>query len=409
MNSNVKEIESIDTVLRQSSLFSSLGDEELRELGHLASIVSVSTDEVLFREGEEGSQLFVVVSGTVRLSTVDANGRMQPTALLGAGQAFGEMAVLEGSRRSATATVTADSTLACIDGSDLHRLAAKYPDSQVKIMREGLRLVSNRLRTSNARFWDLARNAMYQKRQMTQSRSRFLSLVSHELRTPLAIIKSSAQLMLRSRDANPADLLEKIVTESNHLAMLVDDLISFSLLQGDGGLHDRSRFDAVELARKVIRELRATAASRSVRFSLRSSRKRLWISGDPILIGRALHHLADNAIKFSPPSSEVTVSIERDDGGRTRLEVIDHGEGIPANRLTSLLEGFVQAQDPLNRDMEGMGIGLSLVDEVVRAHGGRLLIDSAPGRGSRFTIVLPSEVEGNGLPDNNVCFQGGQP
>jgi signal transduction histidine kinase/FixJ family two-component response regulator len=381
--------DSIETILGQSCLFSSLSDDELHELGRLAATVPVSPDEVLFHEGEAGSSLFVVVSGTVRLSTTDENGRVQPTALLGAGQIFGEMAVLDGSPRSATAIATADARLARIENRDLDRLAAKFPDSRGRILREGLRLVSARLRKSNASFWELAQNAMREKRELTQSRASFLSLVSHELRTPLTVIKSSAQLVLRSSGEKNADLAAKIVAESDHLAILVDDLITLSLLRSGAVREQVSRFDAVELSERVVRRSNDAAHRRDVQLTLTPSMKSLWICGHASLIERAVHHLVDNAVKFSEPSTEVVVSIARDDDGHTCLSVADQGEGIPADRLTNLLGSFVQAQEPLNRHTEGLGIGLSLVDEIVRVHGGRLLVASTPGRGSKFTIALP--------------------
>lgn len=379
----------VETSLRQSVLFSSLSDDELDALGRLASLVQVDSEGILFGEGEPGTCLFVVLSGTVRLSTLDAHGRIQPTALIGEGQAFGEMAALDGEPRSATATATCDSTLARIDKKDLDLLAAEYPESEAKILREGMRLVAARLRKSNSRFWELARNALTQKRRLANTRASFLSLVSHELRTPLAIIKSSAQLMLRSAKADHEDFLGKIVTESNRLAMLVDDVITFSLLQSDTGLQDWSEFDGVPLSQRVMRGLRGVAEEREVRVSLSASIDPFRVLGDPILIARALHHLLDNAIKFSRPSSDVAISLDRDGDRCVRLSVSDNGIGFDASRLSNLLQSFIQAESPLNREVEGMGIGLALVDEVVRAHGGSLLVDSEPGRGSRFTIVLP--------------------
>jgi cell cycle sensor histidine kinase DivJ len=112
------------------------------------------------------------------------------------------------------------------------------------------------------------------------------------------------------------------------------------------------------------------------------------VAADRTLVRRAFRHLVDNAIKFSQ-EGEIAIEAKAGASGLCRLSVCDQGIGVDAEALERLSSSFVQEQDPHNRDVEGLGIGLALVAEVARVHGGRILVQSAPGAGSLFALELP--------------------
>ena len=222
--------------------------------------------------------------------------------------------------------------------------------------------------------------------EVAQSRSRLWSLVSHELRTPLTIIKSSAQLLRRGGAEHQERFAEKIVCQTDHLQLLIEDLIALCLLQSGVGISEAKEIDVMELVNEICKQMERDGVQISV------------VKRDPLapivaersLLHRAIRHLVDNAVKFSPPGSEVRVELATGPSETTRISIVDEGEGISSDALERLKQSFVQEQDPLNRDVDGLGIGLSLGGhEIVSAHGGRLSVDSTGGRGSRFTVEIP--------------------
>ena len=379
--------------LQRCPLFSSFNEEELEALSQGSRRVNAAAAEVLFREGEPGDFLFAIVSGTVRIVSQTGPNREQTLAFCGPGECFGEMSLLDGAPRSATAIVCRPSTLIRIDRGNMESLRRRYPEAQTKFLANALQLTSTRLRSANTRLVELARLGSQARAQIEEIRSQILSLVSHELRTPLTVIKSSAQVLKRSgthtERNNP--FLEKIERQSERLRLLVDDLIALALLRARPGVQHASEFDAMKLTEEVLSKLKAAATKKGLRLSMVRRHESAPVLGDRALLGRALHHLVSNALKFSPPASEVKVEAERLAGDGVKLSVVDRGAGISLEARERIFQPFTQEQAPLNREVDGLGIGLTLAREVMIAHGGQLAVDSEPGQGSRFTMVLPPE------------------
>jgi signal transduction histidine kinase len=111
-------------------------------------------------------------------------------------------------------------------------------------------------------------------------------------------------------------------------------------------------------------------------------------------MARSLVNLVNNALKYSQDRTDIGVNLYRENGS-VKLEVIDQGIGIPANEQQKIFEKFYRVGDPLVHNTKGSGLGLSLVQHIARAHGGDISVDSTPGAGSKFTITLPVNREGN--------------
>jgi signal transduction histidine kinase len=111
-------------------------------------------------------------------------------------------------------------------------------------------------------------------------------------------------------------------------------------------------------------------------------------------MARSLVNLVNNALKYSQDRKYIGVNLYRENGC-VKLEVIDHGIGIPAGEQTKIFEKFYRVGDPLVHNTKGSGLGLSLVQHIARAHGGDIAVNSTPGAGSKFTIMLPVEGAGN--------------
>jgi signal transduction histidine kinase len=376
------------SILRRCALFATLDDRELDDVAESAVLVTVAEGDTLFRQGEPGDHLYLVVSGTVRSIATTERGLEQAIALHGPGSSFGEMSLLDGAPRSATAVVTRPAELLRVGRNELETVLRRHPAATEKFLREGVKLASSRLRSSNERYWMLAGRSLRARAGAAHARSRLASLMSHEFRTPLTVIKASAQRMRFGSSPLDGTLIEKIEQQCGRLEVLVDDLIALALLQTSTEVQELADVDLGAVAAEVALEMSGPARRKGLRLSLPERKGDAVVAADRSLVRRALRHLVDNAVKFSS-DGEILLEARAGAGGACRLSVRDQGISIESRDLERLRSSFVQEQDPLNRDVEGLGIGLALVTEVARVHGGRLIVESTPGAGSIFALELP--------------------
>ncbi len=234
-------------------------------------------------------------------------------------------------------------------------------------------------------------NALLDRLEREFDRMRqFTADASHELRTPLAAVKGEAQVALkRDRGAGEyRDSLEVILEETSHMARLVDDM--FTLARADAG---DLRVDAApiyldELVAECCRATRALADQKGIALVFESAGADVEVRGDEALLRRAILNLLDNAIKYTEPGGFVRARA-RADGSGARVEVEDTGVGIVAADRERIFERFYRVDRARSRSEGGAGLGLSIVRWVVAAHGGRLDVQSEPGRGTTFAILLP--------------------
>ncbi len=227
--------------------------------------------------------------------------------------------------------------------------------------------------------------------ELAQLKSSFLANVTHELKTPIALIQLAAETLDMQRVRNPeesAKFLRSIRRETQRLAQLVDNILDFARLEA--GKH-AFRLRPVDLS-AVVHE---TVESLMPRFDELGFRVQVDVpanlpaaSGDARALSHCLLNLLDNAIKYSRAHKEIRVSGAQD-GATVRLSVADRGIGIAAEDQKRVFEKFVRVEAGLVHDVKGAGLGLSLVDQIVRAHAGRVELASEPGEGSTFTLVLP--------------------
>jgi two-component system sensor histidine kinase BaeS len=202
-----------------------------------------------------------------------------------------------------------------------------------------------------------------------------LALIAHELRSPVAALAAISEAVAARRGTlDPDDagrLLRLAVAACRDVERIVVDEIPSSLRRED-----------VDPARLVVDVVAASdLRGRAVRAEADAGLPA--IHADPVRLRQALENLVDNAVAHSPPGAAVVVSATSEDG-KLRLAVADEGEGIPDARLERVLEPGVRFAD-----RPGQGIGLSVAREIAEAHSGSLEVESAPGRGSVFTLVLP--------------------
>jgi len=225
---------------------------------------------------------------------------------------------------------------------------------------------------------------------LARLKSDFVSNVSHELRTPLALIRLYAETLELGRittDGKKHEYYSIIRKESERLSALINNILDFSRIEAGAKEYDFRETDIAELVRNTLD---------SYRYQIEQQGFALEEHIDPVpavrvdreAIARALVNLVNNALKYSDNEKFLGVRLYRDQSV-LKLEVSDRGIGIDRHEQSRIFEKFYRTCDPLVHNTKGSGLGLSLVRHITRAHGGEVEVESAPGRGSKFTLSLP--------------------
>ncbi len=217
---------------------------------------------------------------------------------------------------------------------------------------------------------------------------RFSADASHELQTPLTILKGEIEVALRAARA-PDEyqrVLKSALEEIDRLTRLVEGLLF--LARADAGVlrMDRQPVDLVQLVEDVYRQAKILADSRGIRLLL-GKMEPLSIQGDQERIRRVLLNLVDNGIKYTRAGGQVTLSLMRRESWAS-LQVADSGVGLSPEDREKIFERFYRSAEAHSQG-EGSGLGLCIARSIVEAHGGKIELESTPGQGSRFTILLP--------------------
>jgi PAS domain S-box-containing protein len=230
--------------------------------------------------------------------------------------------------------------------------------------------------------------------EANRAKDEFLATLSHELRNPLgAIATAVAALERRGGAEEAATRLRQIIhRQTHHLTRLVDDLLDVSRATAGKIALNRQPLDLSEVAGGCVRSLRESGRARRHRVTVRA--ESVIVSADPIRLAQIISNMLDNAIKFTPTGGSVDVDVLRE-GQDAVLRVSDTGIGIAPEMLSRVFELFAQAEQPMDRAVGGLGIGLTLSRRLVEMHGGAIAASSAGhGRGAQFTVRLPVEVAG---------------
>lgn len=224
------------------------------------------------------------------------------------------------------------------------------------------------------------------------SQQEFIAAASHDLRTPLTIIKSYADMLNRWGKTDPAVLeesLQAIKRATEIMTRLVDDLLLIASLQSRSAL-DYRLLDLAEIAEEMTAEAKVIYPEIAVKLG---HIKPVKVAGDAYYLRRALWALIDNACKYNSPGGKVTLAAEK--SNREALFIVeDTGPGIREEELPHIFERFYRS-DHTRSQGKGFGLGLALAKEIIETHGGQISVQSQSGKGSRFTVVLPFQKEGD--------------
>ncbi|MCC6315721.1 MAG: PAS domain S-box protein, partial [Thermomicrobiales bacterium] len=226
--------------------------------------------------------------------------------------------------------------------------------------------------------------------RIDQERSDLVGIVGHEFRTPLTSILGYSELLreLASPDSELAELADVIHQEGSLLARLVDDLLWYERMHSEFAL-DRRPVDLAALLTKVVERMRRAHPDRDIQFM---AAPLPLVSADPDRLDQLATNLIGNAIKYSPEGGVVRVELDQTDD-QAHLRVIDEGIGIPAYELEKVFERFHRVRTGPARRIEGSGLGLPIVRQIARLHGGEAWAESELGKGTIVHAVVPIALE----------------
>ncbi len=251
------------------------------------------------------------------------------------------------------------------------RIEGVYPDDEVGQLADTFNEMMGRLQ------------------DLFNTQQRLVADVSHELRTPLATIQGNVDLLRRGAGRDPAMLgesLEAIDQEVARMSRLVRDLLL--LAEADAGV--RLTLKPVELDTLLLEVYREALMMANGRIKVRLGHEdQAQVQGDADRLKQLLLNLVSNAIAYTPPDGVVTLSLHRRPDGWVRVSVSDTGVGIAPEDLPHIFDRFWRVDRARTRAAGGSGLGLSIAQSIAEAHGGRISVESEPGKGSTFEVLLP--------------------
>jgi signal transduction histidine kinase len=330
--------------------------------------------DVIFSAGDDGNGFYVVESGEVRISAVVGNNQLRPLAVIGPGDFFGEMAIVDDAPRSATAIAESETTTVFLSRDTLLQLLERRPHLALYIIRE----FSLRMRALNQKYLD----EIIQAERLAMI-GRFAGTIVHDFKNPLTVIGLASELA-SSEGATPVmreHAQRKIAQQIDRMTNMLHELIEFTRPSGQKPALKRTEFPSFMLP--LAEELRQEIAEHKVELVLVSPPPAVAVLIEPRRLSRLFYNLCNNAVDemrgggtirlhFTLAAAELQVAVE------------DTGKGIAPEIAQSLFQPFAT-----HGKEHGTGLGLSICKKIVEDHGGQIAATSAPGQGATFTFTLP--------------------
>ncbi|MBI4731493.1 MAG: cyclic nucleotide-binding domain-containing protein [Chloroflexi bacterium] len=370
--------------------FPGISPGEVAELINNSQLKNFPPDTVLCRENEVEDTFYLILEGEVEVTKVINNSEKRLLKSLGAGDFFGEMALIHNAPRAATVRTVTPLIALEINKESFDRVLHNSPSISLAMVHE----ISRRLRENDEMAIDDLRlraselAEAYQKMaEMEAARRDFLTNVSHQLRTPL--MAAGGYLQMLQKGALPAEkipeAIETVTRNVQQITSLVNDILFVQEMELI--LEKFEPVSLVDLARHVVARYDEKAQARKLKLRVKPDLFLPAVMGDAQSLERALVSLVDNAVKFSPDGGEVEIRLRRK-GEQVAVSVKDQGIGIPPETLPRIFDRFYHLDKSGDQLFEGLGIGLAITKQVLSQHFGRLEVESAPGKGSTFTMWL---------------------
>lgn len=359
--------------LASAELFRLLKPEELARVSSAAQERMFSAAQEIFREGDPGDGLYVVVEGLVEISGVINTEQRQVLTQVAPGGVFGEMSVIEQLPRSASAIAVMPTRVLFISRAEMQSLIERAPALAAAL----LQLVSHRLREFNQHY---LREVVQAERLAAVGR--FARSIVHDLKNPMNIISLTAE-MFGKADA-PAQFRTNAQTRIQKQIVRINDLITdiLQFTQGDQTLA-RAPINYARFIEQVTTELRGELELKSVALTFGNMPPEIFLSLDTKLMRRVIVNLVHNAVDVLKDDGIITLSFNTE-AGKVRTDIKDNGPGIAPEIAGKLFQPFAT-----HGKAHGSGLGLSICKKIIEDHGGDIRAQNDPAGGAVFSFTLP--------------------
>ena len=235
--------------------------------------------------------------------------------------------------------------------------------------------------------------------QACERERQFAADASHELRTPLAVVLASAEVLESDKGiTSPVSrqVIEDLKSEVHKMTKLVGDLLTVARNEAGAESLLITEFDIGAQICQVARNMRQLAQKKDILISCTAD-EGIMFSGDEQRIGQLVLILVDNAVKYTPSMGQVTIQLEKYNNGDVSFSVADTGVGIAPEDKDKIFDRFYRVDKARSREMGGNGLGLSIANCIVKAHAGKITVESRPGEGTVFKVYLRSQKQRNQL------------
>lgn len=370
--------------------FPGMGKREGEELAKTGDVHTYPANHILCQEGELEQIFYILLKGEVRVTKLINPTEVRLLSVLGPGDFFGEMALIHNAPRAATVATITQTTVLEINKSDFAELLSKNASVSLAMVRE----VSRRLRENDEMAIEDLRfkakelaEAYQQLAEQDYARQEFLSTIAHELRTPLTASYGYLQgLQMGMLDREK--LNETLNTISNNIERVISLVNDILFLQEmDLIILEFQPVDISDLVTSVVERRKVQAKRNNLEINLKVMPNLPMVSGDEKSLERVFDILLENAIKFSPEGGTISISALQEDD-MIWVTVSDHGVGIPPDAMSRIFRRFFRLDEVGGYLFSGAGLGLSIAQQVIDQHGGKIEVNSELGIGSNFRIGL---------------------
>jgi signal transduction histidine kinase len=263
---------------------------------------------------------------------------------------------------------------------------------------------------SLAALWAALRQAS-EEIQLAEAKTGFLANVSHELKTPLALIRMAGETLELGRVRNEEErqrFLHVIGRECRRLTHMINHVLDFAKIEAGKKEFRFQRTDLRQVVNETLEVFQPQFDQGKFEVAVDVPETLAPIEADPEAVTQCLMNLLDNAVKYSKDQRSIEVKVRvtppgtDGDLGEARIQVADHGIGISTRDRERIFDKFFRVEHGMVHDVKGSGLGLSLVRHIAEAHGGRIEVESTPGQGSRFVLVLPARQPHAAAPDGPI-------
>lgn len=349
-------------------------ENELLALESEGTVRQYAADDVIFSAGDEGDGVHLVLAGRVRISAMVGPNAARTLATIGAGDFFGEMAVIDDGPRSATAIAEVPTRTCFIERANVMRLLERQPQFALNIIRK----FSARMRSLNHKYVEEIVQA-----ERLATVGRFATAIVHDFKNPLAIIGLATDIACR-RGTGPAQRQEMramVTRQTERMNTMLQELIDYAR----PGTQPKKLqpWGFASFLDGLVKDVRAELAPRRISLQFDPPPPHLRVRIEPQRLSRVFYNLFSNAADVMPGGGRIDLRA-RQAGRELQVDVQDTGPGIAPEIADSLFKPFATFGKP-----NGTGLGLTVCRRIAEDHGGRIWATIVPGQGALFTLALP--------------------